>query len=336
MQDIAALAGVSKSTVSRALSASPLISESAREFILQIARQQGYRLNKKARDFRSSSALTIAVVVAEPKPTEWSFTDPFFLQLLGCIANVLDRRGHELLLANIRVSIDEWIQRHVVRGKCDGAIVIGQGHSHEQINSLVDAAAPLVVWGGKLEGQNYCTVGSDNRYGGYLATQHLLSQGRSMICFVGQREMPELRLRYSGYQDAHCEKGVLPDSSLAVRAGVSSTVAQLAFGELLEKRPDVDAVAATSDVVALGVMRAILKTGRRIPEDVAVVGYDDIAIAQSMSLSLSTVRQDYSEGAKHLVTKSLKMIDGGNVRPKIIQPQLVVRESSDPGHSPRK
>ena len=336
MQEIADLAGVSKSTVSRALAASHLISQRTRESIVEIARQQGYRLNKKARDFRSSSALTIAVVVAEPNPTEWSFTDPFFLQLLGCIANVLDKRGHELLLANIRVSIDEWIQRHVVRGKCDGAIVIGQGQSHEQINSLAYTAAPLVVWGGKLDDQNYCTVGSDNRHGGYLATHHLLSQGRSKICFVGQREMPELRLRYSGYQDAHLEKGVVLDSSLAVRAGVSSTAAQLAFGELLEKRPDVDAVAATSDVVALGVMRAILKTGRRIPEDVAVVGYDDIAIAQSMSPSLSTIRQDYSEGAKYLVAKLLKMIDGANVRPKIIQPQLVVRESSDPSRFPNE
>ncbi len=336
MQEIADLAGVSKSTVSRALSASPLISDRTRESIVEIARQHRYRVNKKARDFQSSSVLTIAVVVAEPNPTEWSFSDPFFLQLLGCIANELDRRGHELLLANIRLSIDEWIKRHVIRGKCDGAIIVGQGHSHEQINSHVDTAAPFVVWGGKIEGQNYCTVGSDNRYGGFLATQHLLGQGRSKICFVGQREMPELRLRYSGYKDAHLEQGLAVDPALAVRTGVSSSVAQHVFGEFLKGRPDIDAVVATSDVVALGVMRAILKTGRRIPEDVAVVGYDDIDVAQSMSPSLSTIRQDQSEGARQLVMKLLKMVDGLNVRPKIIQPELVVRESSQPGHASRE
>ena len=329
MQEIADLAGVSKSTVSRALSASPLISERRRDSILEIARLHGYRLNKKARNFQSSFVLTIAVVVAEPNPTEWSFTDPFFLQLLGYIANELDRRGHELLLANIHVSIDEWIQRHLVRGKCDGAIIVGQGHSHEQINSLVNTHAPLVVWGGKLDDQNYCTVGSDNRYGGYLATKHLLSQGRTKICFAGQREMPELRLRFSGYQDAHLEQGLVLDSTLVVDAGVSSSTAQVAFGAFLENRPDVDAVTTSSDVVALGVMRAILNTGRRIPEDVAVVGYDDIAVAQSMAPSLSTIRQDYSQGARQLVTKLLKMINGSNVRSKILQPQLVIRESSD-------
>lgn len=333
MQEIADLAGVSKSTVSRALSASPLISEQTRDTIVRLAREHGYRLNKKARNFQSGSALTIAVVVAEPGPTEWSFTDPFFLQLLGCIANVLDGRGHELLLANIHIDIDTWIHRHIVRGNCDGAILIGQGHSHDEINALADVPAPLVVWGGRLEGQRYCTVGSDNRHGGYLATQHLLAQGRSRISFVGQRTMPELGLRYTGYLDAHREAGLAYDDSLIVDTGVSGPPAQSAFGALLECTGNVDAVVAASDVVALGVMRAILKTGRHIPDDIAVIGYDDISIAQTVSPSLSTIRQDYSLAARYLVDKLLRMVDGAGVRPKMITPELVVRESSDPGRA---
>ena len=332
MQEIADIAGVSKSTVSRALSASPLISDRTRSSIVELARQHGYRLNKKARNFQSSSTLTIAVVVSEPNPTDWSFTDPFFLQLLGCIANELDLLGHELLLANIRIDIDEWIRRHIVRGNCDGAIVIGQGHSHQQINSIVDVPAPIVVWGGRLEDQNYCTVGSDNRLGGYLATRHLLEQGRSRVSFVGGRHMPELGLRYTGHMDAHDEAGLTANESLAVDAGVSGSAAQSAFGELLVRAKDIDAVAAASDVVALGVMRAILTTGRRIPDDIAVVGYDDIAVAPSVSPSLSTIRQDYSLGAKFLVAKLLKLVDGAGVRSKMLNPELIVRESSDPNH----
>ena len=330
MQEIADIAGVSKSTVSRALASSPLISKGTRESIREIARQQGYRLNKKARNFQSSSTLTVAVVVAEPNRREWSFTDPFFLQLLGRIANELDNLGHELLLANIRVEIDEWIERHMVRGHCDGAILMCQGHCHDKMNAIAKTSIPIVAWGGKLKQQNYCTVGSDNRLGGYLATQHLLDQGRSKISFVGHRGMPELALRYSGYRGAHIENGAAANPELVVDTGVSGAIAEAAFDGFLMDTPAVDAVVATSDVVALGVMRSILKTGRRIPDDIAVVGYDDIAVAQSVSPSLSTIRQDDALGARLLVRKLVSAIDGARVRSRIIEPELVVRESSDP------
>ena len=330
MQEIADIAGVSKSTVSRALAASPLISEKTRESIREIARQQGYRLNKRARTFRSSSSLTIAVVVEEPQRREWSFTDPFFLQLLGCIANELDNQGHELLLANTRVGIDKWVERNIVRGHCDGALLMCQSHSHEQMNAIAKTSIPFVAWGGKLQQQSYCTVGSDNHLGTYMATQHLFDQDRTKVSFVGNRGMPELALRYQGYKEAHLRNDAALDPGLVVDTGVSSAVAEATFGEFLSENPDVNAVVTTSDVVALGVMRSILKTGRRIPDDIAVVGYDDIDVAQSVSPSLSTIRQDCSIGARFLVKKLLSVIDGVRVRSKIIEPELVVRESSDP------
>ena len=328
MQEIAEIAGVSKSTVSRALAASPLIPEKTREKILTIARENGYRLNKKARNFQSNSTLTIAVVVQEPDPTEWSFTDPFFLQLLGSIADELDNLGHELLLANIRVGIDDWVRLHIDRGRCDGAIILHNGHSHETINSIAGTHTPIVAWGGKLEDQRYCTVGSDNRFGGYLATNHLLGRGRSRIAFAGQCDMPELALRRSGYVDAHDKGGLSVSPELTINAGVSSLVAESAFADFLASNKTVDAVVAASDVVALGVMRAIAKSGRAVPDDVAVVGYDDILIAQSMSPSLSTIRQDCRLGANFLVRKLMRLIDGGNVRSKVLAPELIVRESS--------
>ena len=169
-QEIDDLAGVSKSTVFRALSASAGISNPTRKSIVEIAQLQGYRLNKNARNFQSNSEMTIAEVVSEPTRTEWSFTEPIFLQLLGCMANELDDRGHELLRANIPMDFDEWIRRHIVRGKSDGPTVVGQGYIHEQINCIFDAPGPIVVWGGRLKDQNYCTVGGDNGLSGALAT----------------------------------------------------------------------------------------------------------------------------------------------------------------------
>ena len=169
------LAGVSKSTVFRALSASAGISNPTRKSIVEIAQLQGYGLNKNARNFQSNSEMTIAEVVSEPTRTEWSFTEPIFLQLLGCMANELDDHGHELLRDNIRMDFDEWIRRHIVRGKIDCAIIIGQGYIHEQIHSIADVPAPIVVWGGRLKDQNLCTAGSGNHLGGALATRHLLA-----------------------------------------------------------------------------------------------------------------------------------------------------------------
>ena len=328
MQEIAEIAGVSKSTVSRALAGNPLIAEKTREEIRAIARQHGYRLNKKARNFQSSSTLTIAVVVQEPDSTEWSFTDPFFLQLLGSIANELDSLGHELLLANIRIELDEWVDRHILRGHCDGAIILHKEQSHEKLNAIAERPTPIVAWGGKLEKQRYCTVGSDNRLGGYLATKHLLDQGRTRIAFAGQYDLPELALRHSGYVDAHEENGSPANPQFAVYSGISSPVAERAFAGFLAANPPVDAVVATSDVVALGLMRAIVNSGRTIPDDMAVVGYDDIEIARSTSPSLSTIRQDCRSGANHLVRKVLRLIDGKNVRPKVMNPELIIRESS--------
>ena len=198
------------------------------------------------------------------------------------------------------------------------------------MNDIAKTSTPIVAWGGKLKQQNYCTVGSDNRLGGYLATQHLLDQGRSKISFVGHRGMPELALRYSGFHDAQIENGAAVNPALVVDTGVAGPIAEAAFDEFLRDKPAVDAVVATSDVVALGVMRSILKSGRRIPEDIAVVGYDDIAVARSVSPSLSTVRQDDALGARFLVRKLVSAIDGAQVRSKIIEPELIVRESSDP------
>ena len=142
--------------------------------------------------------------------------------------------------------------------------------------------------------------------------------------------MPELALRRSGYVDAHEKSGLSVMPELTVNAGVSSLVAASAFADFLATKKLVDAVVAASDVVALGVMRAVVKSGRTIPDDVAVVGYDDIRIARSMSPSLSTVRQDCRLGANHLVRKLMRLIDGGNVRSKVLAPELIVRESSSP------
>ena len=329
MQEIADMAGVSKSTVSRALAASPLISERTREEILTIARQKGYRLNKKARNFQSSSTLTIAVVVQEPDPTEWSFTDPFFLQLVGSIADELDKLGHELLLANIRIDIDEWVHRHIDRGRCDGAIILHNGYSHETINSIAGSHTPIVAWGGNSRISNTVPL---------VATIAMADTSQRITYWNWVDRKLRLLVNVT-CRNWRC--GDLAMSMLMRKVACPSWLndrqcrcIQLGRRKCFRRLPGYRETRGCSRCRVRcrspGVMRAVVKSGRTVPDDVAVVGYDDIRIARSMSPSLSTVRQDCRLGANHLVRKLMRLIDGGNVRSKVLAPELIVRESSSP------
>jgi len=328
MIDLARLAGVSKSTVSRALADSPLIPKDTRERIQALARTHNYRLNKKARNFRTKETLTIAVLIPDTQEKDWRLSDPFFLELLGSIADTLNDQNHELLLAKTSMRSEDWVGDHVKRGTCDGVILVGQGTQHAEINAMADGSTPFVVWGGLLPDQRYCTVGSDNRLGGEKATAHLIERGRRRIAFFGDRRLPEVGLRYEGYVAAHKAAGleILPD--LEVTAPFSGSTAFDAIADFLKGGVDIDAIFACSDVIAMATVRALGEQGLSIPKDVAVVGYDDISLAAYYSPPLTTVRQDTRKGGEELVKRLLRLIQGGEATPLMLETDLIVRAST--------
>jgi DNA-binding LacI/PurR family transcriptional regulator len=176
--------------------------------------------------------------------------------------------------------------------------------------------------------QLYATVGGDNQRGGQLATQHLLAQGARRVLFMGDPELPEVGQRYQGYLQAHAAAGVAVDAALC-RPVPFVTEAVVAEMDLLARqKTPFDAVFAASDLTAMSVISALRQQGRRVPEDVRVVGYDDIALAAHFHPPLSTVRQPIAQAGQALVQLLMSQRAGERQRSTLLDTELVVRQSS--------
>ena len=202
MQELADIAGVTRGTISRALSDSPRVNAKTKARIRKLAEKYNYRINQQARNFRLRRTGVISVVFMLDVKSEQHMSDPFFLEMLGGIADCLAEHDLDLFLAHAPVADVLELQDSRVFQNSDGVIFIGQGTQHEKLNIVAKSDTPIVVWGAPIPGHAYCQVGGDNVNGGYLATKHLLETGRRDIAFFGDIKLPEIALRFSGYQKA--------------------------------------------------------------------------------------------------------------------------------------
>ena len=198
MQELADIAGVTRSTVSRALSDSPRVNEKTKARIRKLAEKHNYRVNQQARNFRLRRTGVISVVFMLDVKSEQHMSDPFFLEMLGGIADCLAEHDLDLFLAHAPVADVLELRDSRVFQNSDGVIFIGQGTQHEKLNVVAKSDKPIVVWGAPMPGQAYCRVGGDNVTGGYLATKHLLETGRRNIAFFGDIKLPEIALTFLG------------------------------------------------------------------------------------------------------------------------------------------
>jgi len=212
MADIARLAGVSTATVSRALSGSPLIPETTRERIAELARSLNYRVNVSAANLRKRDVQTVGVVILGDSMQ--TISDPFLLSILGTVADTLDEHGMSLLLTRLKEGQTHRLSEMVETGQVSGLIVIGQLTWHDHLNTLAARGIPMAVWGACLPDALYPMVGGDNEQGGYLATQHLTEQGCQNIAYFGDITHPEAGARYQGYLRALREAGLKEDPRL--------------------------------------------------------------------------------------------------------------------------
>lgn len=329
--DIAELAGVSQSTVSRALSGSSAVSESTRLKVANAAQLLNYRVDIAARNLRAQCTRTIALLLRDDTDTVARPINPFFLDLIGNITMAAARRGYDTLLSFQQFSND-WRADYTERGRADGIIFLGYGDFlpyAQRIGRLDDAGSAYITWGPEVPGQPGHFVGCDNEAGGRAATAHLLALGRRRIAFLGNvtENSPEFRARWLGYLAAHDAAGVVPDERLRGAVDSCENAGQRAMAALLASGAAIDAVFASSDLVAIGAMRALRDAGRRIPQDVAVVGFDDIYAAPLADPPLTTVRQDAAEAAERLVGGLLRLIDGEVIESQQVAPRLIVRGS---------
>lgn len=326
MTDIARMAGVSSSTVSRALSGSALIPEATRERILELARSLNYQVNVGAANLRKRSVQTVGVVVLGDSMQ--SISDPFILNLFGSVADALDEQGSNVLLTRLNEARKSSMQTLVTSGQVSGLVVIGQLTWHAHLNRLQHSGLKFSVWGAALPDAAYPVVGGDNEQGGYLAASHLLSRGCKKIAFLGDINHPEAGLRYTGYLRAHREAGITPDERLRQSVLFSEPRLSSVVQDWLSQELAFDAVFVTSDVAGIALISALNARGMDVPRDVKVVGYDDIDMAGHVFPSLTSIRQP-TKLAGHALVTLLNEAQAGLPRRAVILPtELIERDST--------
>lgn len=330
-RDIAEIAGVSQATVSRALRNSPLVRKETRDRIQEIAKELNYFVNRNAAGLRTHQSNTIALLLFDETGGADAQINPFFLSMLGYISRAAARRGYDVLISLQQLS-DDWHVEYQASHRADGLILLGYGNYvtyREKLAALSAANTRYVIWGPVIKDHPGHTIGCDNENGGFQATRHLLSLGRKRIAFLGQTSprSPEFSARHTGYRQALIAANVATNPRLKVDADNLEELGYQAVESLLAAGERFDAVFAVTDVIAIGAIRALLNAGIRVPEDVSVVGFDDMPLAAHVTPALTTVRQDIRLAADGLVEAIVGLIEDRPVESTLMAPKLIVRES---------
>jgi LacI family transcriptional regulator len=323
--DVARLAGVSTATVSRALNDTGRVAAAKRAAIDAAVEQLGYRPNTIARSLVTRSTQTIALLLPE-------ITNPFYAELVTGIQQLTLERDYTMLLCTTDFD-PEQEERYLrlLRAKhVDGALVDGLVLPPERIARFVEDGFPIVCLDRDVNSPAVPLVQVDNRMGARLATEHLLALGHARIAHIMGAPARISEERLLGYQAALAHAGVAADSSLVALGNFTESDGHDAMHALLSRETGLTAVFAANDLSAIGAMNAIVASGRSVPADISIVGFDDLRLAQYTSPPLTTVRQPAGDIARHSTELLLGMIAGHKPRKlhHLFTPELVVRSST--------
>jgi DNA-binding LacI/PurR family transcriptional regulator len=328
IEDIARLANVSKSTVSRALNDSPLIKLETRQQIQTIARENDFRINAPARNLSLRQSHTIAYVTHAYSDC-FSMEDLFGLEIMGGITSGLHNLGYDLLVVHVDPRDSTWAHQYVDCGRADGFILMTSNRKQSHIKVLVEMGVPFIIWGIPDPKTNCCSVTGDNFTGGKLAADYLLSIGRKRIGFIGgPADELEVQQRFEGYESTLKTGDCCVDPEMIVYGDYSLASGSIAMQRLLKQAPDLDAVFVNSDLMAIGAINVIQNSGKRVPEDIAVVGYDDLSVAALNNLPLTTISQNIPMAGRLLAQNLVQYIQTGVVTNVTIPVELVIRKSA--------
>jgi DNA-binding LacI/PurR family transcriptional regulator len=317
MADIAELAGVSKITVSRALSEKGVVNDRTREKVRALATKHGYRFNVSARNLRLRQSHTIAVVVEMRPSINRPMSDPYPLELLGGIAQELASDNYSVLLTTMQGAFSPAVQG------ADAVILLGQGAKQEAVHVFDRLRLPMVVWGAPGPGDQHIVVGSENRSGGAAVAERFAALGRRHPVFFGDTDHPEMADRYNGFADFLKTRGVT--ASLINCKPFTMESGSRAVETLVRKKTKFDAIFTCNDLLAMGAIRTLIEIGHRVPQDVSVIGYDDTPLGATFIPPLSSVHQNWNEGGRLLARKALALFRGERVRSETLPSRLVLR-----------
>ncbi|MFE0178537.1 LacI family DNA-binding transcriptional regulator [Streptomyces sp. NPDC059002] len=336
LEEVAARAGVGRGTVSRVINGSPRVSERTRAAVEEAVAELGYVPNTAARALAANRTDSIAVVV--PEPESRFFAEPYFSDIIHGVGAALADTDMQLLLTfaggdRERRRLAQYLAAHRV----DGVLLVSV-HADDPLPDLLEQLEiPAVISGRRSADETLASVDSDNFAGARAAVAHLLARGRRTIATItGRLDVYGAQRRLDGYRDALEEAGHRVDEALIAQGDFTEEGGRRAMTELLERAPALDAVFAGSDVMAAGARQILRTAGRRIPDDVALVGFDDSAIARHMDPPLTSVRQPIAEMGRTMTDLLLAEIADDRpvasrrlCRPQIVLPtELVERASS--------
>ncbi|WP_392971263.1 LacI family DNA-binding transcriptional regulator [Streptomyces sp. LN245] len=329
IHDVAREAGVSRGTVSRVLNGGHYVSPSAAEAVNAAIRRTGYVVNRHARSLITGRSDSVGFLLTEPQ--ERFFEDPNFNVLLRGCTQALAAHDVPLLLM-LAGTQDERrrITRYITAGHVDGVLLVSSHSGDPVAEELREAGVPLVACGKPIGlGSKVSYVAADDRDGARDMVTHLLSLGRRRIGMVtGPLDTPGGVERLAGYREVLAEAGVEADDRLIASGDYSRASGEAGAEQLLDRAPDMDAVFVASDLMAQGVLTALRKAGRRVPEDVAVGGFDDSPAATAATPALTTIRQPWDRISSEMVRVLLAQIGGEDPAAVILPTELVRREST--------
>ncbi|PRX01059.1 UNVERIFIED_ORG: LacI family transcriptional regulator [Actinomadura viridilutea] len=326
LEEVAARAGVSRATVSRVVNGSATVTPEIRAAVLRAVDQLGYVPNSAARSLVTRRTGSIGLVVSEP-PSRVFSDDPFFAVVARAVSQELEGADKQVVLLPASSPAGHArVERYVAGGHVDGVILLSMHGSDPLPAALARTDVPVVSHGRPITTVPLPYCDCDNVAGARSAVRHLLDRGRRRIAAIGgPPDMSAALDRMTGYRE------VLSGTdrrSLVAMGDFTRESGAAAMRQLLEDDPGLDAVFAANDLMAIGALHALRQAGRRVPDDVAVVGFDDIEAARYTDPPLTTVRQPVAEVARAVVRRLLGSEEERTAEPLILPTELIVRDSA--------
>lgn len=326
IREVAEIAGVSPTTVSHVVNNTRFVSEDVRRRVSAAMRELNYRPNALARSLRRGETHTLGLILPDS-------ANPFFAEVGHAVEGTAFALGYSVILCNTENDDNkERLYTEVLEKKqVDGVIFVAAGENHEAISTIGMNGLPLVVVDRDMGSLELDTVTTDNLHGGMIATQHLLSLGHSTIgCITGPSNITPSADRVTGYITALRKAGIPIEESLMVRGDFHAPSGCSTAMQILQRRPRPTAIFVCNDMMAIGALRAAAQLGLHVPDDVAIVGFDDIELASYTTPSLTTVAQPKQEIGRLAVKLLFERMGSPSLPPRhnVLATRLVVRESS--------
>ncbi len=318
--DVAAKVGVSPRTVSRVVNGETGFSEATRQRVLAAVDELDYQPNLLARGLIRNSSDTFGFVIT-------MIDDPFFPDLALGVQTAGLEHGRTMFFAvtNRDPAVEEQVLRSMMAHSIAGAIVFSEDHDQSKLARFADRGLQMVLVDDVLDHPNVCSVSIDLYDGARQVADHLVAVGRTNPAILSGSSPPRKQRRLRGFTETMTAHGV-PVISRSV--DLTLEAGEVAARQLLAEHPEVDAIFAFNDLMALGAMRAVQATGRTVPDDVAIVGCDGIQLTEFVNPSITTIHIDRERLGRTAVASLLELTSGSNPEPVVLPVELVVRESA--------